>query len=83
MTNVSDSEYEGNYNHENDNDIESQEYPDLGPTNFQNQRPKWAQNLIEAAGNVAVDLDDKRRTRSQYQNEHVTLYNLVSLPLMR
>ena len=57
--------------HDLDIEIEPQENPD--PTPIPNQRPKWAQNLIEATLNVVGDPDDRRRTRSQYQNEHVSL----------
>ena len=69
MTNVSYSEDEGHDNHEHDIDIESQEDPN--PSTIPNQTLKWAQNLIEAARNIARDPDNRRRTRSQYQNEHI------------
>ena len=61
-TNVSDSKYESHDRHEHD--IESQEDQDLDPTTIPNQRPKWAQNLIEAFEDIVGDPDDRRRTRS-------------------
>ena len=73
LNNVSDSKYEDQDDHEHDIDIESQEYPNRDPNSIPNQRLKWAQNLIEAIGNVAGDPYDRRRTRSQYHNEHVAL----------
>ena len=75
-----DSEDEGHDDHENDIEIESQEDPNLDPIPIANKRPKWDQKLIKATGNITGDLDDKRRTRSQYQNEHVALSYKISLP---
>ena len=43
----------------------------LALTSF--HQPKWAQQLIEEAGNGAVDPHDKRRMRSQYQKVNVAL----------
>ena len=59
--------------HDLDIEIVPQDDLDLDPTPIPNQKPKWVEKLIEAAGNVAGDLNDRRRTRSQYQNEHVAL----------
>ena len=56
-----------------DVDDEPQEYPYLDPTLAPNQRPKWAQNLIEETRNSVGDPDDRRRTRSQYQDENLAL----------
>ena len=64
MSNVSDSKYEEQDQHDIDIDIEPQEdlYPDPAP--IPNQNPKWAQNLIEAGGNVVGDPNERRRMRS-------------------
>ena len=66
--------------HDLDIDIVPQDYLNLDSTPIPNQKPKWAQNLIEAVKNVDGNPDDRRRTRSQYQNEHVALSHSVSLP---
>ena len=73
LSNVSDSEYEEQDQHDLDIEIEPQEYLDPDPTPIPNQKPKWSQNLIKAVGNISGDLNDRRRTRSQYHNEHVAL----------
>ena len=80
LTNVLDLEYEDQYDHEHDIEIESQEDLDPYLTPIPNHMPKWAQNIIEANGNIVGDPDDRRRTRSQYHNEHVALSHIVSLP---
>ena len=80
FSNVSYLEDEDKYQHDLDIEIEPQEDLDPNPAPIPKQRNKWAQNLI---GNVVGDSDDIRRTRSQYQNEHVTLSHSVSLPLER
>ena len=41
--------------------------------------PKWAKQLIEAAGDGAGDPYDKRRTRSQYQKESAALSHIDPL----
>ena len=53
--------------------------PDQAP--IPNQKPKWDEKLIEATGNVGGDPDNRRITRSQYQNEHVALSHIASLPI--
>ena len=47
-------------------EIESQESPDLDPVSIPNQKPKprWAQKLIDAAGNGIGDPEDRIITRS-------------------
>ena len=57
------------------------EYLGPNPNPIPNQwpKPKWAQNLIESAGNGARNLDDRSRTQSQNQNEHVALSHTASL----
>ena len=49
------------------------------PIPIQKPKPIWAQKLINAAGNGAGDPEDRRRIRSQYQNEHVALSLIDSL----
>ena len=80
LSNVPDSDDEEQDHHDLDVDLEPQENLDPDPAPIPNQRPKWAQKLMEVAGNVARNPDDRRRTRSQYKNEHVTLSHTVSLP---
>ena len=81
LSNVSDSEDEEHDQHDIAIEIEPQEDLDRDPTLIPNQRPKWAQNIIEAVGNVAENQDEyRRRTSSQYQNEHVALSHIVLLP---
>ena len=58
MTNASDSEDESHDNHENDNEIHSQEDPDSYTTTIPNHRPKWAHKLIEATRGIVADPDD-------------------------
>ena len=55
---------------------------DPNPTSIPNQRPKprWAQKLIAAAGDGVGNPKDRRRTRSQYRNELVSLSLTDSLP---
>ena len=63
---ISISEDEEQDQHDLDIDIECQENLDPDPTPIPNHRPKWAQNLIEEARNVAGGPDDRIRTRYQY-----------------
>ena len=79
LSNVSYSEDEEHDQHELDVEFEPQDILDPYPSPIPNQRPKWAQNLIEAAGNVAEDPDDRRRTRSKYKNENVALSHTYPL----
>ena len=81
FSHVSDSEDEEQDHHDLDIKFIPQENLDPDPAPIPNQRPKWAQNLIEAARNVAGNPNDKRRTRSQYYNEHVSLSQRSSLSL--
>ena len=64
LSNISVSEYEEQDRHDLDIDIVPQDDLDPDPSPIPNQKPKWAENLIEATGNDAGDPDDKRRTRS-------------------
>ena len=75
MLQVLDLDEEDHIQHDPVIEIESQEIldPDLVPIPNQKTKPIWAQNLLDAAGSGAGVLEDKRRTRSQYQNEHVAL----------
>ena len=50
---------------------EVQSDPDSVPT--PNTRPKWAQKVTEAVWNMTGESSDKRRTRSQFQNEILVL----------
>ena len=63
--------------------IEAQPHEILDPdrATFPNQRPKprWDQKFIVTAGDGVGNLGDRRRTRSQYQNEHVSLSHTDSL----
>ena len=80
LSNVSDSEDEEQDQHDIDIEIEHQNDLDPYLAPIPNQKPKWAQKLIEAARNVVGDLDDRRRARYQYQNEHVALSYSISIP---
>ena len=73
-------EDEDQYDQDLDVENELQVDLDLDTILAPNKRPKWAQNLIEVAQNIVGDPDDRRRTRSQYHNEHVALYH--SYPLL-
>ena len=53
------------------------------PASTSFQQPKWAQQLIEVAGDDAGDPHDKKKTRSQYQKESVALSHIDPLPLER
>ena len=63
LSRVSDSEYEEQDQHDPYVEVE-QEDLDPDPTPIPNQKPKWAQKLIEVVRNVVRDPDDRRRTRS-------------------
>ena len=81
LSKVSYSQYEEQDQHDLDIEIEPQEdlypYPFPIPNHF--PKPKWSQNPIEAAGDGTGNPEDKRRTQSQYQNEHVALSHTASL----
>ena len=70
---VSNSNDEDHIQHDPIIETESQEilYPIPFPS--QNPKPRWTQKLLDAAGSGDGNLEDKRRTRSQYQNEHAAL----------
>ena len=75
LSKISISEDEEHDQHDIDIDIDIVPQDDLNPdlAPISNQNPKWAQKLNEAVENGAGNPDDKRRMRSQYQNEHVAL----------
>ena len=66
--------------HDLDFEIIPQDDLDPDTTPILNQKPKWSQKIIEETGNGVGNPDDRRRTRSQYQNEHVALSFIVFLP---
>ena len=72
---VSDSDEEYHIQHDLVIETKYQEIPDIDPVHIPNQKhkPRWDQNLIDAAGYGARNTEDKRRIRSQYQNEHAAL----------
>ena len=72
---VSYSDEEDHIQHDPAIETDSQEIldPNLVPIPNQNPKPRWAQKLLDAAGSGAGVPEDRRRTRSQYQNEHATL----------
>ena len=78
--NISVSEDEEQDQHDIYIEIVLQDELDLDPYPIPNQKPKWVENLIEENGNVVGYTNDRRRMRSQYQNEHVALSHTVSLP---
>ena len=51
-------------------ETKSHEILDPDPVSIPNQNPnlRWAQNVIDAAGDGSRNTEDRRRTRSQYQN---------------
>ena len=81
MLQVSNSYEEDHMYHDLVIEIESQEIIDPNMVPIPNQNPKttWAQKLIDAAGSGFGDPEDRRRTRSQYQNEHAALSLIDSL----
>ena len=66
--------------HDLDIEIIPQDDLDQDPTPIANQKPKCDENIIKEVVNVVGDTYDRRRTRSQYQNEHVALSHTNSLP---
>ena len=82
LSHVSDSDDEEQDQHDLDIEVVPHENLDLDLAPIPNQwpKPKWAQKLIEAIGNGAGNPDYRRRTWSQYQDEHVTLSHTTSLP---
>ena len=83
MSYVSDSDEEEQDQHDLDIKVVPHENLDPDPDPILNKwrKPKWAQNLIEAARDGVGNLEDRRRTRSQYQNEHVSLSLSDSFPI--
>ena len=59
LSNVFDSKDQEQDQHDLDIEIDPQE--DLDPSPIPNQKPKWAQNLIEEAMDIARDLDDTKK----------------------
>ena len=82
LSNILVSEDEEKGQHNLDIDIVRQDDPNPEQALILNQKPKWDEKLIEAAGNVVGDPSDRRITRSQYQNEHVSLSHTTSLPTL-
>ena len=74
------SEDEEKNQHDLDIKIVPQDDLDPNPTPIPNQKPKWTKKIIEGVGNFVGDPDDRRRMRSQYQNEYVLLSHTASLP---
>ena len=74
------SKYEEQDQHDIDIEIIPQDDLDPDPAPILNKKPKWAKNLIEAVENGVGNQYDRRRTRSQYQNEHIALSHTTSLP---
>ena len=64
-------------------DVEYEDQAVPEPTLAPNPRPKWAEKLIEAAGNNVGDPSDQRRTRSQFQDENLALCHTYPLLLER
>ena len=65
MLQVSDSDEEDHIQHDPVIETESQEilYPNPIPIPNKNPKPRWDQNLLDAAGSGAGVPEDKRRTR--------------------
>ena len=81
--NVSDSEYEAKDQVESVLTIGDEVHSNLDPVPTPNPRPKWAQNGIEVIGNMNGESSDKRRTRSQFQNESLALCQANPLLVVR
>ena len=82
LSHVSDLDEEDQEQHDPIIEAEPHDILDPDPVSIPNQRPnpRWAQNLIDAAGDGAGNPKDKRRNRSQYQNEHVSICLIDFLP---
>ena len=82
LSHVLDSDEEEQDQHDLDIEVIPHENLDPYPAPIPNQwpKPKWAQKVIESEGNGARNPYDRRRTRSQYYNEHVSLSHIASLP---
>ena len=77
-----DSYEEDQDQHDHGIEFESHQILDPNPTSIPNRKPnpRWDQKLIATAGDGAGNPEDRSRTRSQYQNEHVALSLTYSLP---
>ena len=64
--------------YEIEDEFHNDPYPNPIPT--PNPRPKWAQKVIEVAGNMTREPSDMRRTRSHFQKENLPLCQANSLP---
>ena len=53
---------------------------DLNLVPTPNPRPKWAQKVIEAVGNMSQEPSNMRRTRSLFQKENIALCQANPLP---
>ena len=80
LSNISVLEYEEQDQHDLDIEIVPQDDPYPYPTPILNQKPKWVENLIEAAENDAGDLHDRIKKGSRYHKECVALSHTASLP---
>ena len=56
-------------------DVEYEDQAVPEPTLAPNPRPKWAQKLIEVARNIVGDPSNRRRTRSQFQDENLVRFS--------
>ena len=82
MLQVSNSDEEYQIQHDPIIETESHEILDPEPVSIPNQKPKpiWTRNLLDADGSGVGNEQERRRVRSQYQNEHVALSLTDSLP---
>ena len=82
MAHVSDSYDVEHDQHELDIEVVPHEnlYPNHTIIPNQWPKPKWVQKLIEAARDGVRNPEDRRRTWSQYQNEHVALSLTYLIP---
>ena len=82
LLHVSDSDEEDQDQHDPIIEVKPHDILDPYPAPIPNQRhnPRWAQNFIAIARDGARNLEDRRRTKSRYQNDHVSLSHIDSLP---
>ena len=82
MLHVSYLDEEDQHQHELGIEVEHHEildpYLEIIPNKI--PKPRWAQKLIVGAGDSVWNPEDRRRERSQYQNEHFSLALRDSLP---
>ena len=83
LSHVSDSYEENQDQHDLGIEVEPHEILDPDPTTIPNQRPKsrWDKNIIASSRDGARNREDIRRTRSQFQNEHVALSHIDSFSI--